>query len=210
MILVGQRRGFCCRRCNHVWLDRQAQQPRHSALPRTGLIGQAAGRARQRQPSLSRQKPRVRRRELASWLALLGATAMLAAALLIWPRQIVSAFPAAARLYQKIGIEVNVVGLAFAQVKTRVIYADGVPNLRVEGLIINTSGVQRKVPELRFTLRDEQGQDIYAWTERVLDEPLPADGRIGFLTEIAAPPEAAHRIEVRFNRIDDAAVAATQ
>jgi len=209
-LLIGCREAIRCRRCQHIWLDRSMGDSGLASPHNGSLIPEAARRERLRRREQHRAAPATRRTgDVTHWLALTGFTMAFAAAILFWPQQVVSAFPAAARLYQKVGIEVNQVGLALERVRSHLVYAGGVPSLRVNGTIANVSQVARQVPELRFTLRDTAGQSVFTWSEPVSDLPLLPGARITFSTKIAAPPELAQKVEIRFNRIGDAPMAMT-
>jgi hypothetical protein len=199
-VQLGTRMGNKCVRCEHVWLPRMpapaggkdgslltaAVCPRGGT--RTGMSGRRAG-------SLSGQ--------LFQWMILTLVTASLVLTILLWPRQIVSAFPAAAQLYSRIGIQVNVLGLTIDNVTSRLEYEDGEPVLRIEGLIGNLNDYARNIPALTLTLRDASSEAIYTWSAEVADVPLPPRSRVAFTTSVPAPPAAAEQVEIRFSRGDE-------
>lgn len=175
---------------------------------RRTLMEEAERRSKSR-PVLPGPARRRSSGEFAHWLILVSFTAAIAGIILVWPQHIVAAFPAAARLYDKVGIEVNVVGFDIENIRSRLLHSGGEPTLKIDGFVSNVSGAARKVPHLRFTLRDQAGQNIYAWTAEVSERPLEAGVRIPFSTEVPAPPQAAEQVEIRFGKLDDVTVDAT-
>lgn len=117
--------------------------------------------------------------------------------------QVVRTLPQTASLYARIGMPVNLRGLAFENIKTAREMQDGVPMLVVEGDIIGTTGRHTEVPRLRFAVTDVGGKEIYAWTARPSRNLLPPGEALPFRSRLASPPTEASGISVRFfNRHD--------
>jgi hypothetical protein len=111
--------------------------------------------------------------------------------------------PQTASFYARLGLPVNLRGLAFDNLNTAVEQHEGVPILVVEGGIFNETRRIIDVPRLRFAVRNAARQEIYSWTA-VLPRTLlsPGDG-VPFRTRLASPPPDAHDVLVRFlNRND--------
>jgi predicted Zn finger-like uncharacterized protein len=118
-------------------------------------------------------------------------------------RQIVRLLPQTASLYARIGLPVNLRGLAFENIKTIREVDDGVPILIVEGDIVGTTGRHTEVPRLRFAVTDDSGKEIYAWTARPAKTLLPPGETLPFRSRLASPPGEASGVTVRFfNRHD--------
>lgn len=168
----------------------------------TEILAQAETLARMRRAAAERAAVNHVQslRELRSWLLLIGLTAAVVLGALAWPQQIVTVFPAAAGLYAKMGVGVNIRGLAFAKVGREMELTDGIPVLAVAGEVHNVTASARDVPPLHFTLRDREGQDLYTWTLPVAAGPLGPGRSLPFLTRIATPPSDARQIEIRFAR----------
>src|SRR3989442_185261 len=81
------------------------------------------------------------------------------AALVGWRAEVVRFLPQTASLYAAIGLPVNLRGLAFANIATATETHDGVPVLVVEGAIVNAKDRAAEVPRLRFSVRNQQGQE---------------------------------------------------
>ena len=118
-------------------------------------------------------------------------------------QQVVRLLPQTASLYARIGLPVNLRGLAFENIKTTREIQDGVPMLVVEGEIVGTTGRHTEVPRLRFAVTDSTGKEIYAWTARPVRTLLPPGEALPFRSRLASPPAEASGVSVRFfNRHD--------
>ena len=115
----------------------------------------------------------------------------------------VRAAPQTASLYAAIGLPVNLRGLTFADVKTATETHDGVPVLVVEGTIRSASPRIVEVPRLRFSVRNRNGQEVYAWTAVPGRSALGPGESLTFRSRLASPPPDAREVLVRFfNRRD--------
>jgi len=119
-------------------------------------------------------------------------------ALMIWRADVVRLLPQTATFYKMVGLEVNLRGLAFKDIKISNETVDGKPVLVIEGTIIGETGKPVELPRLRFSVRDAQGAEIYAWNA-VLEQPLLKPGeRAYFKSRLASPPPEGRNIDVRF------------
>jgi predicted Zn finger-like uncharacterized protein len=132
-----------------------------------------------------------------------AAMGALALALMIWRVDVVRLLPQTATLYRMIGLDVNLRGLAFKDIKITNETVDGKPVLVIEGMIVGETNKPVELPRLRFSVRDEQGAEIYAWNA-VLEQPVLKPGeRAHFKSRLASPPPEGRNIDVRFfNRRD--------
>jgi predicted Zn finger-like uncharacterized protein len=120
------------------------------------------------------------------------------AALIGWRGDVVRHAPQMASLYSSIGLPVNLRGLVFADLKTTREAHDGVNVMVVEGMIVNATAVPIEVPRLRFAVRNEFGNEIYAWTAQPSQTVLPAGEKLPFRSRLASPPTESRAIAVRF------------
>lgn len=120
------------------------------------------------------------------------------AALAVKRDQVVRLVPDLGSLYRVVGLDVNLRGLEFHDVKTSRDFEDGDVVLVVEGLIANISDSDRTVPKIRFGLRGDQDEEIYAWALDPVKQTLPAGETIAFRSRFTAPPARARRVQVRF------------
>ena len=119
-------------------------------------------------------------------------------ALGIWRVDVVRLLPQTATFYRMVGLDVNLRGLAFKDIKITNETVEGKPVLVIEGMIVGQTGRPVELPRLRFSVRDEQGAEIYAWNA-VLEQPVLKPGeRAYFKSRLASPPPEGRNIDVRF------------
>jgi hypothetical protein len=119
-------------------------------------------------------------------------------ALMIWRTDVVRLLPQTATFYKMVGLEVNLRGLAFKDIKITNETVDGKPVLVIEGTIVGQGRNPVELPRLRFSVRDAQGAEIYAWNA-VLEQPVLNPGeRAYFKSRLASPPAEGRNIDVRF------------
>jgi predicted Zn finger-like uncharacterized protein len=135
-----------------------------------------------------------------------AAMAALAVALMVWRADVVRLLPQTAAFYRLVGAEVNLRGLKFKDVKVSSETVEGKPVLVVEGVIVGEAKKPVELPRLRFSVRDAQGAEIYAWNA-VLEQPVLKPGeKAWFKSRLASPPPEGRAIDVRFfNKRDIAA-----
>ncbi|WP_024506000.1 MJ0042-type zinc finger domain-containing protein [Bradyrhizobium sp. ARR65] len=127
--------------------------------------------------------------------AALGA---LAAALVIWRADVVRLMPQTAAFYRMAGLGVNLRGVQFKDVKVTTETVEGKPVLVIEGTIVGETRKSVDLPRLRFSVRDAQGAEIYAWNA-VLDQTVLKPGeRAAFKSRLASPPAEGRSIDIRF------------
>lgn len=119
-------------------------------------------------------------------------------ALMIWRAEVVRLLPQTATFYRMVGLDVNLRGLAFRDIKVTHETVDGKPVLVIEGAIVGQTRQPVELPRLRFSVRDAQGAEIYAWNA-VLEQPALRPGeRVHFKSRLASPPPEGRNIDVRF------------
>ena len=127
-----------------------------------------------------------------------AAMGALVVALMFWRVDVVRLLPQTATFYKMVGLEVNLRGLSFKDIKITNETVDGKPVLVIEGMIVGEAKKPVDLPRLRFSVRDEQGAEIYAWNA-VLEQPVLKPGeRAYFKSRLASPPPEGRNIDVRF------------
>jgi predicted Zn finger-like uncharacterized protein len=127
-----------------------------------------------------------------------AAMGALAAALLIWRADVVRLMPQTAAFYRMVGLDVNLRGVAFRDIKVTTETVDGKQVLVIEGVIVGQTRKPVDLPRLRFAVRDAQGAEIYAWNT-VLDQTVLQPGeRAAFKSRLASPPAEGRSIDIRF------------
>jgi predicted Zn finger-like uncharacterized protein len=127
-----------------------------------------------------------------------GAMAAIVLALLVFRNDVVRLLPGTAAFYRLVGLEVNLRGLAFKDLKITNETVDGKPVLVIEGMIVGESSRPVELPRLRFSVRDAQGAEIYAWNAVLEQTMLNPGERAWFKSRLASPPPEGRNIDVRF------------
>ena len=118
--------------------------------------------------------------------------------LVIWRVDVVRLLPQTAGFYKMVGFDVNLRGLMFKDVKITTETVEGKPVLVIEGVIVGEAKKPVELPRLRFSVRDAQGAEIYAWNA-VLEQPVLKPGeKAWFKSRLASPPPEGRNIDVRF------------
>jgi predicted Zn finger-like uncharacterized protein len=142
--------------------------------------------------SHGQRKPPV---SLATACAAMGALVL---ALLIWRVDVVRLMPQTAAFYKLVGLDINLRGLRFKDVRITSETVEGKPVLVIEGVITGEASKPVELPRLRFSVRDAQGAEIYAWNT-VLEQPMLRPGeKASFKSRLASPPPEGRNIDVRF------------
>ncbi|MGD0846301.1 MJ0042-type zinc finger domain-containing protein [Bradyrhizobium sp.] len=127
-----------------------------------------------------------------------AAMGALVLALVIWRVDVVRLLPQTAGFYKMVGLDVNLRGLMFKDVKITSETVEGKPVLVIEGVIVGETSKPVELPRLRFSVRDAQGAEIYAWNA-VLEQPILRPGeKAWFKSRLASPPPEGRNIDVRF------------
>ena len=119
-------------------------------------------------------------------------------ALMIWRADVVRLLPQTATFYKMVGLEVNLRGLAFKDIKVSHETVDGKPVLVIEGTIVGETRKPVELPRLRFSVRDAQGTEIYAWNAVLEQTMLKPGEQAYFKSRLASPPPEGRNIDVRF------------
>jgi predicted Zn finger-like uncharacterized protein len=127
-----------------------------------------------------------------------AAMGALVLALMIWRVDVVRLLPQTATFYKLAGFDVNLRGLVFKDIKIGSETVEGKPVLVIEGAIVGEARKPVELPRLRFSVRDAQGAEIYAWNA-VLDQLVLKPGETAwFKSRLASPPPEGRNIDVRF------------
>jgi hypothetical protein len=119
-------------------------------------------------------------------------------AVLIWRAELVRLLPQTAAFYKLVGLDVNLRGLRFKDVKVTSEMVEGQTILLIEGSITGESSKPLELPRLRFSVRDAQGAEIYAWNTVLEQSVLQPGERVLFKSRLASPPPGGRNLDVRF------------
>ncbi|HUG60395.1 MAG TPA: zinc-ribbon domain-containing protein [Methylomirabilota bacterium] len=177
----------------------EASVPTIDAEP-AGFTGRRKPAARTRSQHATRTRGHLGTRIVSMAVLTVAACAMVAlvAGSLFARDAVVRRFPDLAGLYALVGLEVNLRGLAFSDLKTYREVDGATPVLVVEGTIANVTDRVRPVPRLRFGLRSTSGREVYAWTMDPAVPTLDPGETSPFKSRLPVPPEAATDVQVRF------------
>jgi predicted Zn finger-like uncharacterized protein len=135
-----------------------------------------------------------------------AAMTALVLAMIVWRNDVVRLLPQTASFYRLVGLEVNLRGLAFKDIKITYETVDAKPVLVIEGMIVGQSKEPVGLPRLRFSVRDGQGAEVYAWNAVLEQNVLKPGDRAWFKSRLASPPPEGRTIDIRFfNKRDLAA-----
>ena len=127
-----------------------------------------------------------------------AAMAALVFGIVVWRADVVRAMPQTASFFKLAGMNVNLRGLAFDNLKITNETVDGKPVLVIEGAITDITRKAVELPRLRFIVRNEQGADIYAWNSVLEQAVLNPGEKLWFKSRLASPPAEGREIAVRF------------
>ncbi len=205
-----------CSSCGHGWIEAHAtdvsdlvpvraetNEPDVEDDTEARVIAEARKIARAARFAEHKAKTDRERRgaQMRGWAGLAAGICLVLGAVVAMPERIVQAAPAAAKLYSLAGKTVNVYGLNISSIQQQYMIVNGQPVLALRGQIANITNVDRRVPALRFVLRDGNGKQLHAWSlNSVGKAPIGAGVVSSFVTRLAAPPEGVESVEIRFAR----------
>ena len=143
----------------------------------------------------------LRKQAVYGWLSLAACLTLFIGGGYQFKIPIVETFPAAARLYSELGIEVNTRGLAFHNLTYKQEFENGIPVMAIKGNIVNITEQPLVIPRVRFGLLDDAAQEIYHWNIKLTQKPLAPNETLQFSSRLASPPVAARNLQVRFARL---------
>lgn len=203
-----------CASCGHSWLESRATEVMAAPPPRQvpAVIDHApepdheirrlVEASRQAQEDFA-AKRRKKRRKLMGWAGYAAAAVVPLAVVLGWPELVVRTLPVTEKGYALIGQDVNIYGLELRKLEMQHMSVDGTRVLALKGEIANTSTSERKIPWLRFGLKEGGGREVYQWTLDTASRPLRPGEMTNFVTRVAAPPETAKIVEIRFAHAEE-------
>jgi predicted Zn finger-like uncharacterized protein len=146
-------------------------------------------------PKIRVPRPKM---ELPGWVALTCIIGLGGLVLLALGRNSVTAFfPETAYLFNAVGMDVNVRGLAFKDVKTSEIMQNGAPMLIAEGVIENVTSHDVDIPRLRLAVRSAEGRELFVWTVIPGQPKLKTGASLPFRAQLASPPLDGRQVAVR-------------
>lgn len=147
----------------------------------------------------ARKARQLRSRKIRNWSFLAACALLPVATAAALPQPVARLLPGTIPIYQKIGYDINIRGLKFADIQSQYVLADGVRVLAIRGRVINISGHDNPLPAIRISLHDANGKQVYHWKlANIAKKPLAPGQAKSFLTRVASPPKNAGLIRLRF------------
>jgi predicted Zn finger-like uncharacterized protein len=201
-----------CTKCGHVWYQPAAEP---EGEPEPVFVAPApspnafeAPQAYMQPPSFAvaaeEQAPKPRspwlRRLLlgVGWVGLAAIVALVGWTAIVYRQQIVAEWPQSASLYSTIGLKANAAGLKFDNVEYHQETEGGQTTLVVTGKLLNISGRELSVPQIRMTLSDADKRELYHWTFMPAVISLHPGQTTRFVTRLSSPPAAVRHLDLRF------------
>jgi predicted Zn finger-like uncharacterized protein len=202
-----------CRSCGHCWKEHPiidvVEVPSRAVARVINLdqepeidVQRLVDAARSAHQEFAQQR-RVRLRKTIGWATLCFTilTPFMIAAMI--PEVVVAAAPASIRAYDKLGYSVNIYGLEIRHIEQQHTIVNGERVLMIKGEISNPTNDIRKIPWLRFGLNDSEAKELYTWNLDTASRPLRPGETTSFVTRVAAPPELAKNLQIRFAHPDE-------
>ena len=157
--------------------------------------------AQPRKPGFDRTERRERQQKKISQIlrpTAFVATILILAGLVYAREPIVRLVPDLAGLYAKVGLDVNLRGFAFRDIRSERVVESSGPVLIVTGEIQNIKGTIAQAPKLRFGLKTNTNEEIYAWNHELSVPTIVPGGIARFQSRLPAPPPLGRNLSVRF------------
>jgi predicted Zn finger-like uncharacterized protein len=180
------------------WVEGDPDAARAGSMARDDALDAEISRQRSTWFRRLGKRSGPRSRSLINLPAICAAMGALVAALLIWRADVVRLMPQTASFYKMVGLDVNLRGLAFKNVKVTTETVEGKPVLVIEGVIVGETRKTVEIPRLRFAVRDAQGAEIYAWNSVLEQTELQPGDHATFKSRLASPPAEGKSIDIRF------------
>ncbi|MDE2365120.1 MAG: FxLYD domain-containing protein [Hyphomicrobiales bacterium] len=158
-----------------------------SAIPEDWAVDQGAA------PERGERRAGLRNR-----LAMVTAAAVFVMAAVGLRAPIVRIAPAAAVLFDAVGLHVNPVGLEITRVAARAGTTGDRRVLIVEGQIANNGERTRLAPAMRVSVRAADGQQLYAWTTQATRQRIEPGETAAFAARLVSPPADGADVAVEF------------
>jgi predicted Zn finger-like uncharacterized protein len=150
------------------------------------------------------RKDRVKAAALA-WTVTGAALAATTTSAVAFREDVARIWPKTASAYAAVGLDVNIFGLEFRDLKVEHMFDGPDPVLVVRGLITNIGRDERPAPVLRFGLRGEDSTEIQHVLARMVSPAIPAGGSAPFEVRIENASPEAQDLEATFAAFSEAA-----
>lgn len=201
-VLGAHGRRVRCVRCGHVWHQMpEAVAPAPAAAePEPATTPPPPREASPAEPVPEAEAEAVTARRHGGWKLFFAVAFLLAVVVFTGQERIVAVWPAAARLYETVGLADPVPGrsLEIRDVAPQARLDDGARILVVTGLVVNPTASAVDAPVVRAALVDESGTVLSELTTGLGLARLDGGQEAGFAVEFAEPPDPAARVTIGF------------
>lgn len=198
-----------CAKCGHSWhQDPPVAEPEPEIEEQSVAVPEratpAAFEAAAPVAEAAEAAPRARARWMdrlavaGGWLGLVIVILVIGWAAVSYRQQVATLWPQSATLYSALGLPVNARGIAFTDVTYHRETEDRQTVLAVTGKLVNISGREIAVPQVRVTLTGDDGRELYHWDFTPDVAVLRAGQSVDFLTRLSSPPDAARHLKLQF------------
>lgn len=192
---------------------KQASDSDQAALAGSGAVASGPDDVGPRESQQRESRPRRQRepRKRALWPRLLAWFLFVFVIMAIvaggykYRGEIVSRWPASAKIYGALGIDVTPpkgTGLVVPEGSVRISRSsDGdIPTLIIAGDIENRAKLPQQVSEMQITLVDKEGKTLKTWTFQPETRMLRPGGSMSFRTSVRRPPPDAVKVTFSFDK----------
>lgn len=175
------------------------EMPRQRARPINPLMRSNVNRNKQTKVNryaISEQK-RKKRNVMLRPLSLVASLGLIAG--IIHMREpIVRIVPDLAGLFAMVGFDVNLRGFEIRNIRSERVVENTGPILIITGEIENVRNVISPAPKLRFGLKTNTNEEIYAWDHELSVPTIVPGGITRFQSRLPSPPQLGRNISVQF------------
>jgi len=207
-------RNVRCAKCGHQWLQippppepdvavvtpEIVDQPAPVAVPRETRSPASESAPEFPPPAAQTSQARTRIPGWAGWAGLGVLLVLVALAFFSFRTAVLARWPQSASLYKAVGLPANVSGIQLDGVTNRLENDHGEHVLVVTGRLVNTSGREQPVPQIRIALTDAGRRELYHWPVLPAVPVLKPGQSAPFHARLADPPRAMEDVEVTFYR----------
>jgi predicted Zn finger-like uncharacterized protein len=186
-------------------LTRERVERLRQAAEQPGPAPSAAAKFRAQQAERMRRE-RTRAAAVV-WTATGAALAASATGMVAFRQDVAEVWPRSASAFAALGLDVNVYGLEFYDLRVERAFDGPTPLLLVSGEVRNIGRDDKPVPPVRISLRDTNSHEIFELVNNVTDVPIAAGASVPFQIRVENPPSDAVDLETTFASFSDEAYA---
>ncbi|MBI1385254.1 MAG: DUF3426 domain-containing protein [Rhizobiales bacterium] len=150
--------------------------------------------------SVSRRSPLALIALTLGWLLLLAVAGGAGTVIALYPDEVSERFPGMRKFYAAVGqLALPAEELRIGALKVNWHRAVNTGVAVVQGRLVNVTEAPIVSPTLEFLVRDESGNQVSSWTQRLENLTIPAGKGVPFAMRIPVPPGIARSVDVRLS-----------